>query len=399
MQIVKSILVLFLLIFVTNSWANNSQWFSRGENNQIKLRVDLYLSSKCPYCKKADEFFRDLEKRTPWINVHRYIINEDRAALEQFHQELQQLHLDNYSVPAVFFCNSEWIGFDKAEITGAILLQRLHYCKQQIIRTGELDASTINNLKQWAHANWLRGGLAAKLSTPLSFIPGIALIDAVSSCSIFSLLALFALLWCQQKPKTQIGLGFIFLVGLGIAHHIVQGHSDFIHDYQLQNRLRLFTVIIGGGLIAYAFMVYSKRLSTFLVIALPILVFLTAMILHIYQQRCIPNHALIFQQWLQLQKFSPIMAWTYQFIYQVIYLLPLVVLVLCYILWYKYKRLDRSQGILSYTAWYLLLIIGGFLILYPQGLSNAVLSLATLIVSLLAGWLMTKFWYKHGQIN
>ncbi|WP_026069530.1 thioredoxin domain-containing protein [Legionella tunisiensis] len=78
-------------------------WFSQNQNKQVKLRVDLFLSSLCPHCKKADEFFRTLEAKTPWIEVHRYIVNEDKAALEFFNQRLQQQHVDSFAMPAIFF--------------------------------------------------------------------------------------------------------------------------------------------------------------------------------------------------------------------------------------------------------------------------------------------------------
>jgi glutaredoxin len=396
MRTVKSIVALFLLLFVTIAWTNNTPWFSRGENNLIRLRVDLFLSSNCPYCKKADAFFHELEKQTPWIEVHRYIINEDKTALDQFHQELQQQHDDKYTVPAIFFCDSHWIGFDKAETTGALLLQRLQYCQQQITRTGYLDAATINNLRQWAHASSIKLMMGRSFPTAL-FIPAIALSDAFYSCSMFALFALVAFLWFQQKRTAQLSLGFLFLVVLGIVHSIQLRHSDFLYHYQTLYCLRILAVIIGLGLIAYVLMSYAKR--AFHGIALAVLIILTALILQTYQQRCVPNFALIFEQWLKSQNFSLTKTIIYQFIYQVIYLLPLALLVLCYAFLGKDNRWERFRGLLTWAAWSMLLIIGGFLILYPQGLSNFSLSLGALIISLLPGWLMTKFWYKHEQIN
>lgn len=183
--LLKNTIAVFLLLFSTLGWSQDlSSWFSKGENNQIKIRVDLFLSSTCPHCQKADAFFQSLQAQKPWLDVHRYIINQDKTALDSFHQELQQLDIDDYAVPAIFFCNSRWVGFDETGITGQNLLRGLNYCYQQISQKGNLEPETISLLEQLSNASWFNANMTSKPSLAL-FTLTMALTDAFSPCSLF----------------------------------------------------------------------------------------------------------------------------------------------------------------------------------------------------------------------
>lgn len=111
-------------------------------NEQVKIDVDLFLTTTCSHCQKADAFFREVEKKHPWVVVHRYEINEDKAALQIFYEHLQRQNSNNFLVPSIFFCNSHWSGFAEANTTGKRLQQALEDCRQKIINQGKLTPAT-----------------------------------------------------------------------------------------------------------------------------------------------------------------------------------------------------------------------------------------------------------------
>lgn len=385
----RCILSILFFMFVTANWASTAitPWFTKGENNQIKLRVDLFLSSTCPHCQKADAFFRDLESKEPWLDVHRYMINQDKAALTSFHQALQKQSSDDYSVPAIFFCDSRWIGFNEANNSGRALLRGLNYCYQQVSKTGSLNSETTNVLKQWANASWFDSSMVGKPRAAV-YIPAMAFTDAFGPCAIFTILALFAFLWLSKNKLTQLSLGFLFIVVLGLVHYLQQEHTIFF--YQTLLGLRIPAMLVGAGLFAYIFITSYKGFTEHQKFLAPILVALTALVLQAYQQTCTPNFSLIFEQWLINQHYSFLQHSFYEGIYHLIYLLPLVLLMLCFIYFCKYERLSKFKLFITCTSWSILLIIAVFLIFYPQGLASFKLSLAAFIFSLLSGWLMTK---------
>jgi hypothetical protein len=184
-----------------------------------------------------------------------------------------------------------------------------------------------------------------------------------------------------------LGLGLLFLVGMGVIHHIQEGHTAFF--YQAITWSRIPALLVGLGLIAYIVKYYSTNSTvghqTF---AIPILIILTAMLLQIYQQTCIPNFSLVFRQWLDSQQYSFAKRGIYEIIYQLLYLLPLFVFVLFIIGLRNHKWLNRFQFGLTQAAWCILIIIAAFFIFYPEGLSSLALSFVTLILALLTGWLL-----------
>lgn len=385
----KNMMIVFLLLFLSTCWASSEQSpsFYKGNDNQLRLKVELFLSSSCPHCQQASAFFETLQTQKPWLEVQRYLINQDKKALDYFHQKLKQIKSDDYSVPAIFFCDSRWVGFDKPETTGKVLSKSLDYCYQQISKKGTLNHNTSTVLNQWANASFFAEGLMNKPNARV-VIPMVALIDALNSCSLFVALALFSFLWLYRLKSTMIGLGTVFLLVMAAVHHFQQDHTFFF--YYILSELRIPSVLIGLGLIAYVFKIYSKRPSDYPTIAILILVGFTALFIEAYQQRCMPNFALIFTQWLDLQPISNLRREAYMFLYNLFYILPLVLFAALIIYCRVQRKLESMKLFLICTAWCLLLIIGLLLVFYPKGLANFSISLVALLVSLIAAWLTVR---------
>lgn len=362
-------------------------WFSQDQNKQVKLRVDLFLSSLCPHCHKADEFFRTLESKKPWLEVHRYVINEDKAALEFLNQRLQQQQVDSFAMPAIFFCDSRWVGFDDEGKTGRELLKALNYCHQQIVERGQLTALTRNLLKQWATANWYDMSIYYRPSAVI-FVPMMALTDALNPCAIFCILALFAFLWLTPTQSAQLGLGILFIVTVGIVHFLQQVYITAF--YQAWTWLFIPVALLGLGLLVYVGSNYFKGGTEKPIYITAILIVLTATVIQAYQQTCIPNFALVFEQWRAAQLVTSTKLALYEFSYQIVYLLPLFALMIVFSFLGRSKSLEKRRLVVTQIAWIILAIIGGFFIFYPKGLSSLWISLVALAVAILLGWLTAK---------
>ncbi|KTD01452.1 glutaredoxin family protein [Legionella feeleii] len=385
----KIILSTLLFCSVSSGFAEIAApaWFSLDKNKQVKLRVELFLSSVCPHCKKADEFFRTLEAKESWIEVHRYIINEDKVALEFFNQRLQQQHVDSFAMPAIFFCDSRWVGFDSAENSGKVLLRALNYCHQQIVAADQLTPLTRTLLKQWATASWYDMSIEYKPS-PALFIPMMALTDALNPCAAFCIMALFAFLWLTPTQLAQFTRGIAFIVAVGLVHFFQQAYTAaFYHTWTW---LSIFSALLGLGLLAYVGSNYFKVKTEKPIYITGILVVLTAMVIQAYQQTCTPSFALVFEQWLAAQPVSPTRLALYQLGYQLIYLVPLLVLIIVFSFLSHSKSLEKRRLVITQVSWMILTIIGCFFIFYPKGLSSLWISFVALAVAILLGWLTAK---------
>jgi glutaredoxin len=394
----KFIVGLIFLLNITTAEANPQSviWYTHGAGEQVNINVELFMSSTCPHCIKADAFFREIEKKNPWLIVHRFIINQDKAALETFYEQLQQQHLNDFSVPTIFFCGSRWTGFGDANTTGKLLLHALNDCHDKISQQGELSPSTISVMQKEGAATQFHFDRSMAQSDA-QLIMFTALMDTITSCSFFCFAAFLAFLWLFPTDKwLQFRVGLIFLLSLGIIHFVQQAHSDLY--YQLLPKLRFAEGLVGAVLLLAALSMYRKSKDPVVLkpglVIFPV-IFFTVCAVYVAQQTCVFNSAVILEQWWAEHTISPIKQLFYQLLYQVFYLLPLVILLLFFLVFGRFRRLRTYQQMLINAGILVLVSIGIILLVYPSLLANLVVSNVVLFASIVVGWLIKRYRVRY----
>ena len=395
----KGLLTGILLCFLTSVWSNEQSvsWYKIDDKKQVTLRVDLFLSSTCSHCIKADQFFKSIKPDYTWLDVHRHFINQDKTALETYHLFQQQLNLDDFMVPAIFFCNTRWTGFSDAQKTGALLLKNMQYCREQISKTGTLSKTVEQILQQKSNASWYEESMTSKPGT-LSLLLTMSVIDALTPGTAFLILSLFSLLMIQKRQGVRYGgTVILFLIGAGIAHFSQQAFTASF--YQMLAVFRLLAAATGAGLLAWLFFCHSRFVSvkrSAPVIVSSILVLLTGLAVQAYQQMHATNFALIFQQWLMSQSLTPLTRVLYDLAYQLVYLLVIGLLSLLMVSVFKYySKWAKHENFVSEFAWQYLLVIGLVLLAWPYLLANVLFSFLVFILVLIFTWASNKIWSRH----
>lgn len=373
----------FFLISIalsTNLWASDasSSWYTQRADKQVLINVDLFFSSNCVHCHHADTFFQEIQPQYSWLRVHRYVINDDKAALIRFNQLLDGD--TNFSVPSIFFCNSRWVGFATAQTTGKDLLKALEYCKQRIEKDGELTANTVNVLKRWANANKFDTSIIDAPSAPF-YMLGMALIDAFNPCALFCIMAFFALLFVQDSKKARYITGLFFIAGIGLVHYMQQAYADVFFEYLFWFQLPSAVI----GLVTFYFVHQQvKRHNAYSVLYL--MGFLLALAVQSYQQTCLMNWSYLFEQWVHNQQMSPMQLVIYEITYQSLYLLTLILMLIAYCTLIDLDRFVKFQGRLEKIGLSTIAAIAFILAVYPYGLSSLMFSLGTIIILALYHW-------------
>ncbi len=373
------------------NWASDlsTQWFT-GSGKQVTLQVHLFTVSTCPYCQKAEAFLNDLASKNPWLDIHHYVINTDKQALVTFSQFLKGQQLNDFSVPAIFFCDSRWVGFKDNEKSGAQLLAGLNYCREQISKSGELTPATVQTLKQMALANWYEGSLTTPPSTP-SFIPLMAIVDALNPSATILVFALIAFLISLPTQNKRAVILISFALGAGLAHYFQFAHLSFF--YTITALLRPLAILIGLGLMIFILKFVKKSNAQLVIATTAILVFFTALIIQSYIQiNNSPNFALIVKQWLVSQQFSASKQMFYQLIYIMTYVITLALDALIIVLLFRLKRLQNYLPLFKRLGESFLLVVGVFLIAYPYQLNRLSFIFIVLILTVLITWILPKFY-------
>jgi glutaredoxin len=381
--------VRFLLLFLCSMplWADdNSSWYAIDTNKQVTINVELFLSSTCPHCHKADAFFREIEPKTPWLQVKRNIINEDKDALIRFNQFLTELKFNDFAVPSTFFCNSRWVGFDSNETTGNDVLKALHYCKEQIEQKGTLTVAAVDVIKRWANANMFNSGVTDQPSA-LHYFLVVALLDVTNPCSLFSFAGFLAVLSIQYSRKNQLISGLLFILAIVIVHFIQQTQANVF--FQILPWLRPVALLMGLISLYIAFRYYEKQMikpHLFFIWA-----FFLALIVQSYQQTCLMNWSYIFEQWLFNQQLSAGQKTIIQFIYQLVYIVPLFVVLLGYLALNLFKFFALIKPRLEIIGWLFIAIIALFLIAYPIALSYYLPAFLILSAAFIGGLVLSFY--------
>lgn len=336
--------------------------------------MDLFLSSTCTVCQQRQATFRKMEKNYPWLQVTSYYIDKDKQALIQFSQLLGQQKNSDFAVPAVFFCNSRWVGFDPSQ--GKDLLPWLLYCKKQIEKEGKLSETSVQILQYKARADSLESQIQPKF-TSVRYLTVLPLMDALNSCVLFCFISFFVLLLMKASWREQLLSGACFLFVVGVVHFI-QG-AAMLSFFELLPWLR-FPLFLIGLLTFHMAGAYPRVSNTLWYLWIG----LFAGALQTYQSTCWINWSYVFQNWLVKQDLSTGKAGLYQLVYQVMYLLPLLLLFpLCSGLMQS-KFLAKFKQRLRLVLPVYLRVVALFFIFYPLALANTSLSLFILFVLFLS---------------
>jgi len=393
----KGWLAVFLFGFLSMAWASSAPpvWLTKEADNQTRLRVDLFLSTTCPHCQQADHFFQKIESTTPWIQVNRYFIDKDKAAIETFYQYQKNEGTHDFIVPSVFFCNTRWVGFSDIDKSGDTLLKGLTYCRDAIQKTGILTPGTHQILTQMSYESTINNNPSVTW-----FLPFMAISDAMDYTVLYSIMVLLAFMLIQKKRSDRIATLFLFLLGTGLAHHLQQVHPGFALHSMVALRWPL--VLLGIALIAYVAALHHRGLAkkrTLVSLVSLLMVVLTAFAVQLYQQNPSlnfqPDFSVIFQQWLLKKNYAFFHQLAYELIYQVVYLGIITLFagglwaLLC-----MNKRMEKHQIFIRETGWTYLAIIGLILIFIPVLLTEGAFAFVSIALALVATWLGFKTWLK-----
>ncbi len=379
----------FLLFFMCSIplWANTQSysWYTMDAKKQVTLNVELFLSSTCPHCQKADAFFKEIEPKTPWLHIQRHLINQDKDALTLFNQFLTEQKASDFAVPSMFFCNSRWLGFESAETTGKDLLNALNYCKQQIEKKGTLTDAAVNVIKRWANANMYNASMTEQPSI-LQYLLVVVFLDITNSCSLFCFFGFLAVLSIQHSKKNQLLTGCLFILAIVFVHWFQQTQTNIF--YQILPWFRIVAVIMGLSSLYLAVLYYRKQvIKPYLLF---IWTFFFALTVYAYQQTCVMNWSYIFEQWLTNQRLSGVQPGLLQLIYQVLYCLPLIVVLLVY---WLLSSFNFFKSALENIGLLFISFIALFLLIQPALLSYYLISYLTLLLGIVAGIIVN--WYRN----
>jgi thiol-disulfide isomerase/thioredoxin len=396
--------------------------------------VTLYYfySPTCPHCQAAKPWLEQFAADTPWLTLKRYTVKDNRDNARLYFNTAKSLGVEALSTPGFVFCKQVVIGYDAAETTGRQLAEAMEACHERrlanpaptessnaaagggtatapVISAAEQSAGTTVNLP-------FIGSVDAKaLSLPVLTVV-LAGMDAFNPCAFFVLLFLLSLL-VHARSRTRMAIvGGTFVLFSGLVYFVFM--AAWLNVFLIAGELRVITFIAGLVALLVALLNIKdyfwfkagpslsipdaakpglfKRMREVVTTGNmgPMLAgtVLLAIVANSYELLCTAGFPMVYT--LTLTKAHDLATWQYYAwlgVYNVIYVIPLLVIVTVFTKTMGARKLSEAEGrLLKLISGFMMLGFALVLLFTPSLLTNPTISIGVLVVAVVASVLIAR---------
>jgi hypothetical protein len=381
--------LLGLLLVLATTTASATIWTDRDTAGETRVHLYFFWSAGCPHCLEAKPFVDDLPGRHPWLVLHSHEVGGSAVNAALYQAMANEIGQRAESVPGFLFCGQLWTGYRSATTTGAALEQALESCRRQ----GAAQASRVSA------APAIELPLLGRLDTEVASLPLLTVVlaglDAFNPCAFFVLLFLLSLLVHEPSRGRMALVGTVFVFFSGLAYFVFM--AAWLNIFLLLGELRLATLAAGAVALAVAaanikdFFLPGRgpsfsipdgakprlyqRMRSLLAVqgTLPLLAgaALLAVVANTYELLCTAGFPMVYTRALTLHPLSPAGYYAYLVFYNLVYVIPLVLIVAAFVLARKSRKLGEEEGRrLKLLSGLMMLGLGLLLLLAPQWLSS-----------------------------
>lgn len=407
------LLLIWALILGTPARAASPEpaewWLTRTAGGEPQVHLYFFWSQTCPHCRHARAFIEALPADYPWLELHSHDIIRDMAGGVQYTRMAEALGEAANSVPAFLFCGQMLTGFDRPETTGQQLRQQLEECHRRFIEPAA--APEVAPAITPAAALLLELPLIGRVDPGALSLPVLTVtlagLDAFNPCAFFVLLFLLSLLVHARNRRRMLLIGGVFVFFSGLVYFVFM--AAWLNMFLLVGELRIITVLAGGLAVVigglnikdyFAFqhgpslsipdeakpklfkrmrsLVGAERLPTLLVGTVAL-----AIVANSYELLCTAGFPMVYTRALTLHALSTSGYYLYLALYNIIYVLPLLAIVLVFVRTLGSRKLQEREGrLLKLLSGTMMAGLGLMLLFYPEGLSDALSSLLVVVGAL-----------------
>lgn len=405
-----ALFALALLWVVPVAAQSDDLWVKPGPDGQPQLQLYFYWTNTCPHCQVARPFVEAIPTTRPWVALHSLELTGHPENVRQYQTMAAQLRQEAVSVPALLFCGEMHVGWDKAETTGAEIAWRLDECHARL-----LAGSAVARLSAGKLSVPILGEVdPQRFSLPLLTVV-IAGLDAFNPCAFFVLLFLLSLIANQKNRKRMLAIGGIFVLFSGLMYFAFM--AAWLNLFQVLGNLVWVTLAAGalavfvGAVNIKDFFVFGQGVTLSIpesrkpdiyrraraVIGaenLPAMVAATmflAIAANFYELLCTAGFPLVYTRLLTLSELPPAGYYLYLALYNLIYVVPLVLIVLAFVRTMGARKLTERDGrLLKLLSGVMMLELGVLLLVAPERLNNLAMAFGLLGVAVAITWIAAR---------
>jgi len=411
-------LLVSLEVYGFNNSGNEIKDVTNGNNNTTVL-IEFYVSAyECESCDEAKEIIDNEIKP----------VFKENITITTYPSDNPQKYPDYYD---------KWVSYD-FKVPPNIVIKNLSSGRQSKLSYGEIITPGYLKAEIEKHisGNYTKTDEEKNpvidifgfninindLSLPVITIV-IAGLDSINPCSFFVLLFLLSILLYTKSRKRMILIGSVFIFFSGLIYFLLMTAVLTVVQY-IGLQMIIFAIagiiaMIFGGLNIKDFFFYKKGPSTSLsegkkkglfrqirkivkIKSMPSL-FIASVIFAVSANTvdllCSFNLPVIYTSFLSSQDLSGMQYYLYIFAYNVIYVIPLLIIALIMIITLGRWKLTEFQGrILKLFSGLMIFSLGEILIINPNLLNNIFTAIVLVLICVLLTFVIS-FLYKKCRIS
>ncbi len=387
--------------------------------------VYLFWGEGCPHCEQEKQFLAELKKELPLMEVRDFEVWHDKQNADFFSRMLSSQGMRLTGVPVTFVDDRAFTGFSalsKPAIEDAIRKCRDVPCTDPGDKLTISDAGTAQTpLAKEVSGDEdneipapdasvdipLLGRIDARnASLPITTIV-IAGLDSFNPCAFFVLFSLLGLLVHAGSRSRMLLIGGVFVFFSGTVYFLFM--AAWLNLFLVMKQVSLITAAAGCLSVVIAainikdFVVFKRGVSLSIpdsakpglftrmrrlirVQSLPSVLLGTtvlALAANSYELLCTAGFPMVFTRILTLQHLTLAAYYWYLVLYNIVYVIPLFIIVLIFSFTLGSKKLTEWQGrVLKLVSGTMMLGLGMVLLVSPALLNNPGISLLLLAGSL-----------------
>lgn len=377
--------------------------------------VTLFWGEGCPHCEKEKEFLKELAGKHPGLIVKDYEVWRNKENVPLYKLVLQTAGINQAGVPCTVVGDSVFMGFN--DKTGKDILASIERC----LRAGCPDGVAEIAKGRIAPAAEVDKTLTvpffgsidpAKVSLPV-FTVVIAGLDSFNPCAFFVLLFLLSMLVHARSRGRMFLIGGVFVFFSGFIYFLFM--AAWLNVFLVVGQIAAITVtggivaILIGGINVKDFFLFKQGVSLSIPESAKPRLFermrgllkaqtLTAMLAgtvvlavsaNAYELLCTAGFPMVYTRVLTLNKLTPFQYYQYLLLYNIVYVVPLAVIVSVITVTLGSRKLTEWQGRqLKLVSGLMMLSLGAVLIVNPALLNNVLTSIVLLAGVLAVSWVM-----------
>ncbi|MEW5769269.1 MAG: hypothetical protein AB1831_02785 [Pseudomonadota bacterium] len=370
-------------------------WVERDAAGAAQVHLYFFWSARCPHCLEARPYIEALPARHPWLRLHSLEISVSPDNLRLYVDMAAGLGEEARSVPALLYCGEMRVGWDAVETSGADLLAGLLACRERGAPAPQAGTPP------------LRLPLVGEIDPDDLSLPtltvAIAALDAFNPCAFFVLLFLLSLLAHQQDRRRMLLIGGVFVACSGLMYFAFM--AAWLGLFRVMGGLPWVTAGAGGLAVLFGlinvkdFFAFRRGVSLSIPEArkadifrrgravlgagsLPAMLaatLLLAVAANLYELLCTAGLPMIYTRLLTLREADTAQHYLYLALYNVVYVLPLLAIVIAFVRTLGAHRLTEREGrLLKLLSGLMMLGLGLLLLVAPQRLDSPPVAFALL---------------------